>query len=469
MGLISAAVGSVSGVLADQWKEYFYCDALDTGVLAVKGKKKVSGRSSNTKGSDNVISNGSVIAVADGQCMLIVEQGKIVDVCAEPGEYKYDTSTEPSIFAGSLGQSIKDVFKNIGKRFTFGGEVANDQRVYYFNTKEVIGNKYGTPSPVPFRVVDQRAGIDIDISIRCFGEYSYRVSNPLLFYTNICGNVTEDYTRDKIDSQLKTELLTALQPAFAKISDQGIRYSSLPGHTTEMADALNEVLSAKWRDLRGIEIVSIGVSSVKANEEDEAMIKEMQKNAAYTNPNLAAATLVGAQASAMQAAASNTAGAAVGFMGMNMAQGSVGGINAAQLYQMGAQQQAAPSAAPTSAADAWTCSCGAQATGKFCPECGAKKPVPKKAEGWTCPSCGAQATGKFCPECGTKKPENTDGWTCSCGAVNKGKFCAECGAKKPVGTPLYKCDKCGWEPEDPKNPPKFCPECGDPFDDGDIV
>ena len=471
MGLIKAAFGAAGGVMADQWKEFFYCEALPADVLAVKGKKKVTGRSSNTKGDDNIITNGSIIAVANGQCMLIVEQGQIVDMCAEPGEYTYDTSTEPSLFTGDLGESIKGVFQNIGKRFTFGGEAPKDQRVYYFNTKELTGNKYGTPSPVPFRVVDQRAAIDMDIGIRCFGEYSVRLTNPMLFYKNVCGNVTEDFKTEQIAGQMKTELLTALQPAFAKISDMGIRYSALPGHTLELSEALNEQLSSRWRDLRGIEIVSFGVSSVKANEEDEQMIKEMQRNAAFMDPSRAAAHLVGAQASAMQSAASNpNAGPAMAFMGMGMA-GQMGGMNAQSLYQMGAQQQAQPTPPPAptpTAPSGWTCACGQSGiTGNFCPNCGSKKPEPKPAaENWQC-TCGAIATGKFCPECGKPKPA-ADGWTCSCGAVNKGKFCAECGAKKPAGVPQYKCDKCGWEPEDPAHPPKFCPECGDPFDDGDI-
>ena len=438
MGLLRTGIGTVTGVLSDQWKEYFYCDALGADVLAVKGRKRVSGGSNS--GLDNIISNGSVIAVADGQCMMIVEQGKVVDVCAEPGEYIYDISTEPSLFAGgNLSSNIKQVFQTIGKRFTFGGVAPKDQRVYYFNTKELVGNKYGTPSPVPFRVVDEAAGIDLDIAIRCFGEYSYRITNPLLFYTNLCGNVEAAYTRNKIDSQLKAELLTALQPAFAKISAMGIRYSALPGHTMEIAQALNDVLSAKWRDLRGIEIVSFGVSSVKASEEDEQMIKQMQQAKAYMNPGMAAANLARAQANAMQDAAKNQGGSAMAFMGMNMAQ-NVGGFNAQNLYQMGAQQQPQQTAAPA-------------------------------ANGWTCPQCGTVSTGKFCSSCGTKKPEpaaaNT--WTCSCGAVNKGKFCSECGAKKPAGVPQYKCDKCGWDPADPTHPPKFCPECGDPFDNGDIV
>ena len=433
MGLIKAAAGAVSGVLADQWKEYFYCEALPANVMAVKGRKKVSGSSSNTS-SDNIISNGSVISVADGQCMLIVEQGKVVDLCAEPGEYTYDSSTEPSVFTGSLGSSIVEVFKNVCKRFTFGGEPPKDQRIYYFNTKEMPGNKYGTPSPVPFRVVDEKIGLDVDIAIRCFGEYSVRISNPLLFYTNVCGNVIADYTIDRLEGQMRTELLTALQPAFAKISDMGVRYSAIPGHTAELADALNEELSGKWRDLRGIEIVSFGVSSVKASEEDEAMIKEAQRNAMFRDPTMAAAHLVGAQAAAMQDAAKNESGAAMAFMGMGMAQ-NAGGVNAQNLYQMGAQQQAA---AP--AKEGWKCACGAVNTGNFCAQCGAKKP-------------------ELIPE---------GAWKCDCGTVCTGNFCPQCGAKKPAAV-SYKCGKCGWEPEDPANPPKFCPNCGDPFTEEDRI
>ena len=426
MGLIKAAMGAAGGVLADQWKEFFYCDAIPENVLAVKGRKKTGKRSSNTKGDDNVISNGSVIAVADGQCMLIVDQGKIVDMCAVSGEYTYDMSSEPSIFTGELGEGIKNVFNNMANRFTFGGEAPKDQRIYYFNTKELIGNKYGTPSPVPFRVVDQRAGIDIDVGIRCFGEYSYHISNPMLFYTNVCGNVSEEYTRDRLDSQLKTELLTALQPAFAKIGENGIRYSQLPGHTLELADALNEVLSKKWRDLQGIEIVSFGVSSVTADEEDEKMLKELQRNAAFMDPTRAAAHLVGSQGDAMKMAANNQGGAAMAFMGMNMA-GQAGGMNAGNLFAMGQQQAAQQPAAPAAPAG-WTCACGhAGNTGKFCAECGQPKPAP--AGEWRC-ACGAVNTGKFCAECGQPKPAS-DEWTCACGTVNKGKFCANCGTPRP--------------------------------------
>ena len=442
MGLLKALMGSVGGTLADQWKEYFYCDSMPEDVLAVKGKKRVSGRSANRE-NDNIITNGSVIAVADGQAMMIVDQGKVVEFTAEPGEFTYDASSEPTIFCGDLGTSIMETFKTVGKRFTFGGEKAKDQRVYYFNLKELVGSKYGTPSPVPFRVVDRNIGLDWEISVRCFGEYSFHICDPLLFYTNVCGNITEDYTRDRLEGQMKTELLTALQPAFARISEMGIRYSSLPAHTMELADILNQVLSKKWRELRGIEIVSFGVSSIKASEEDEKMLKDMQRTAVFSNPNMAAAYDVMARGDAMKAAASNTAGAATGFMGMGMAQNMGGGSNAAQLFQMGQQQATQPAAAPASA------------------------PAPA-AESWKC-SCGATATGKFCTECGAKRPEAPAGWTCSCGTVNQGKFCTECGAKKPSAAPQYRCNKCGWVPADPKNPPRFCPECGDPFGTEDIV
>lgn len=425
MGLVKAAMNAASGVMADQWKEFFYCDALPAEVLAVKGQKRTDRRSANKHGNENIISDGSVVAVAEGQCALIVEQGKVVELCAEPGEYTYSTGTQPSLLSGGL-KDIDGVFAEMGKRFGFGGQAAADQRIYYINTKELVGNKYGTPNPVPFRVVDQRAGIDLDIAIRCFGEYSYRIVNPILFYTNVCGNVENAYTRDALDGQLKTELMTALQPAFARISEQGIRYSSLPAHTAELADALNQALSAKWSKLRGIEIVSLGVSGVKASEEDEQMIKDLQRSAAFMDPTRAAAHLVGAQAAAMQAAASNTAaGPAMAFMGVNQA-AAAGGVNAQTLYQMGAQQPATP-AAPASG---WTCACGQSGN-----------------------------TGKFCTACGKPRPEAPTVWVCSCGAKNSGKFCSECGKPKPAG----KCPNCGFTPADPAHPPKFCPECGSPF------
>ena len=406
MGIIKAGFAAVGSTMADQWKEFFCCDAMDKDVLVTKGIKRTSSRSSN-KGSDNIISNGSGIAVADGQCMIIVEQGKVVEVCAESGQYTYDKSTEPSIFAGKFGESLKQTIKTMGKRFTFGGDTGKDQRVYYFNTKEILDNKFGTANPIPFRVVDSKIALDIDVSIRCNGLYSYRISDPILFYTNVCGNVESSYTRDEIDNQLKTEFISALQPAFSRLSDMELRPNQVPAHADELCRFMNESLTQKWGELRGLAIVSIAMNPITLAEEDAELIKQAQRVAIMRDPTMAAATLVGAQADAMKAAASNENGAMAGFMGMGMAM-NVGGNNAQNLFAMG--QQAAPvqqAAAPAQAAAAWTCTCG---------------------------------------------------------AVNTGKFCSECGRKKPV----YRCNKCGWQPADPSNPPKFCPECGDRFDADDM-
>lgn len=455
MGIIQVGIGAAKSVLEDQWREYFYCPSMESDVLVTKGINRRSKRSFNTKGSDNLITNGSIIAVNEGQCMIIVDQGAIVEVCAVAGEFVYDTSTEPSIFYGKLSSSIIDSFKQFGRRVTFGGDTGKDQRIYFFNTKEIMGNKYGTANPVPFRVVDQNIGLDIDIAIRCHGEYAYRIMDPVLFYKNITGNVEADFTRDRIDSQLKSELLTALQPAFAKISAMGVRYSAIPGHTMELANALNEVLSENWGGRYGIHISAIGVNSVKASEEDEAMIKDLQRSAVFRNPNMAAAHMVSAQADAMRAAASNeSTGPMMAFAGMNMA-AQAGGMNANNLFAMGQQPQYQQPAQP-----------------QYQPAPQPKQPtaVEPAVDGWTCVCGHSGNTGKFCMECGAKKPEDDGFWACaSCGTKNKGKFCMECGTKKPAGVPQYKCDKCGWEPEDPKNPPRFCPECGDPFGEEDIT
>ena len=477
MGLIKAAMGAVGGVLGDQWKEFFYCESMPAEVLVTKGMKRTSsqGRSSNTSAEDNIISNGSVIAVNEGQCMMIVESGKVVEVCSEPGEYVYDKSTEPSIMAEGLNkESVKKVFSQIGKRFTFGGDPGKDQRVYYFNMKEIYGNKFGTAQPIPVRLVDDRQGIDWEVGIRCFGEYSYKITNPLLFYTNVCSNVTDDFRRDAIDSQMKSEMLMSLGVALGTLTENGMRYSALPRHGKEIAAALNDDLSSQWRDRRGVEVYSFALASVTLTDEDAQRLKDAQM---LSNPNRAAAIMAGATADAMKAAAANEGGmgAMGGFMGMNMA-GMAGGAAIGGLFAQGQQmqqqqmqqqqmQQPAPQAAP--AAGGWMCACGTTNSGRFCANCGQPKPEPKPAaDAWTC-ACGTTNTGKFCANCGQPKPAAADGWTCSCGAVNKGKFCAECGAKKPEGAPLYKCDKCGWEPPDPHHPPKFCPECGDIFDEND--
>lgn len=431
MGLIKAITTATSTTLADQWKEYFYCNTLDKDVLVVKGQKKILSKSSNTKGSDNIISNGSGIVVNEGQCMLIVDQGKVVEVCAEPGEFTYDTSSEPSIFYGNLKKGIIDTFKTIGKRFTYGGDTAKDQRVYYMNIKEIMDNKFGTVNPIPFRVVDRNINLDIDVSVRCNGVYSYKIVDPLLFYTNVCGNIEGEYTRNEIDHQLKTEFISALQPCFAKISQLEVRPNMIPGHVDELTQFMNEVLTKKWTEIRGISIVSIAMNPVTLPEEDAAIIKQAQQTAIMKDPSMAAATLVGAQAEAIKMAAGNEAGAMMGFMGLNMAN-QAGGANTQSLFNMASQQQ---SVQKQTDPNEWRCSCGTINTGKFCVECGKANP---------------------------KAP-----WICSCGTQNTGKFCSNCGKEKPAKKVVYQCNKCGWKPADPENPPKFCPECGDPFNDDD--
>ncbi len=436
MGLIRAITTSVSTTLADQWKEFFYCESIPNHVLVVKGQKRIGKRSSNKKGTDNVISNGSGIAVADGQCMMIVEQGKVVEFCAEPGQFTWNTSTEPSLFTGNLGRAILDTFKTIGRRFTMGGDAGKDQRVYYFNIKEIIDNKFGTQNPIPFRVVDRNIGLDIDVSVRCSGVYSYKITNPMLFYTNVCGNVQQAYTRDQIEAQLKTEFVSALQPAFAAISEKEVRPNALPAHAEELADLMNQSLDSKWGDLRGIEVVSVALNPITLPEEDAQMIKDLQRKAVMRDPTMAAATLVGAQSEAMKAAASNAGGAMQGFFGMGMAMNQ-GGMSASNLYAMGAEQQKRAQAESTPTAATWVC------------------------------ECGTKNTGKFCVNCGKRRASGT--WKCACGAENTGKFCAECGAKKPADAPIYRCSTCGFTPPDPQHPPKFCPECGDPFNADDVV
>ena len=444
MGLIKAAKDTLQTLLADQWREYFYCDSLSNDVLMIKGQKRVNqGRNSNTQASDNIISNGSIVAVNEGQCMIIVDQGAVVEFCADPGEFVYDTSTEPSLFYGSLNENIKNTFNVVGRRFTFGGNTARDQRVYFFNIKEIKGNLFGTSSPIPFRVVDRNIGLDMDTELRCNGEYSFKLVDPLLFYKNVCANVTDSYKKSDLQSIMKAELMTALQPALAKVSAMGVRYSEIPGHSAELAQFLNEELSEKWQELRGIVVVSMNMNPPSLPTEVAKKISALQEQAVYRDPGMQAATLTTAQAEAMKLAAANeSAGPMMAFAGMNMAN-MMGGANAGQIASLNAQYQAGQTA---------------------------QMQVPSQAAapilGWTC-SCGkTDNRGKFCEECGAPKPAEA-GWTCSCGKVNQGKFCSDCGSRKPEGAPLYKCDKCGWEPEDPAHPPKFCPECGDIFDEND--
>jgi len=413
MGLLKVGINAARDVLADSWRDYFYCDSMGGDILASRALKKTD--RGNKKGNPNVISNGSIIVVNEGQCMMLVEQGKIVEFSAEAGEFVYDESSEPSLFYGNLSQTISQTIDQFMKRVSFGGEAGTDQRVYFFNTKEIMGNKYGTANPVPFRVVDKNIGLDVDISIRAHGEYSYHICDPILFYKNVCGNVAGSFRKEELDSQLKSELLTALQPALSKISAMGIRYSEVPGHTFELADALNEVLTEKWRNTRGIEIVNFGMNSISASKEDEDMIKQLQRNAVYRDPSMAAATLTGAQAQAMQDAAKNTAtGPMIAFQNMNAA-ANAGGVNAGALYNMAAQNMMQQNMAQQN----MNASSNVNNTNV--------QMRAQNANSWTC-SCGQVNDGNFCQNCGNKRPDAS--WTCSCGQVNTGNFCSNCGNKR---------------------------------------
>ncbi|MDR0294347.1 MAG: SPFH domain-containing protein [Oscillospiraceae bacterium] len=376
MGLIKAIVNATGGVLADQWVDFFTCDAMPHEVLMRPGTRPQQGRSGNTKYSENIISNGSKINVADGQCMLIVENGRVADFCAEPGQYTYNNTVQPSLLGGGL-KDLGPSFRQIGKRFTAGGAPTDQQKIYYINTKECIGNKIGWGN-IPFRDSE----FQMTVRVQGFGQYSFKITNPLLFYTNVAGNREGEYRRDDLTSQMKSEVISALQPALGRIAAQRVAYDMLINYPREIGAALNEEMSAEWSERRGIEIVSLAMESVTVDEQSAKKIEQLQEARALSNPVMAAGRLAAGQASAMETAAGNTGGAVGAFMGMGMAQ-NAGGMNAASLFQMGADapqggvpqppQQPQPPQPPAAAP-------------KFCPECGAKLSGPVK----------------FCPECGMK-------------------------------------------------------------------
>ncbi len=452
MGLIKMAKDALGGYLDDALSlEYFYCNSLSSDLLMVKGEKQITKNRNNNKGNDNIITNHSVISVNVGQCMLIVDQGKIVEFCAEPGEFVYDTSSEPSLFVGSLGENLRASFRQFGKRFTFGGNTGKDQRVYYINTKEVMNNLYGTPNPIPFHFVAKNTGFELETTVKCNGQYTFKIVDPILFYTNVAGNVVEDYNKnDTLMSAMKAELLTKLPMALSQIAGEGVLPYQVPMHMEEVTAFLKEGLSQQWAETRGIEVVSMTMAAPIVPQEDLDKINKWNDTFVLTNAGMASARQTEAYTKALEnmgngggegdkASAMN---GAMGMMGMammqNMMNNGMGGMFGTPQPRKEPQMKPASTVAE-GAVLGWTCVCGKE-----------------------------DNRGKFCQECGLPKPA-MDGWTCACGHVNQGKFCTECGRKKPDGAPLYRCDKCGWEPEDPAHPPKFCPECGDVFDDNDRV
>ncbi|MDR0325811.1 MAG: SPFH domain-containing protein [Oscillospiraceae bacterium] len=441
MGLIKSIVNAAGGVLADQWVDFFTCDSMPHEVLMRPGTKPQQARSGNVKHSENIISNGSKINVADGQCMLIIENGKIADYCAEPGQYTYNNAIQPSLLGGGL-KDLGPSFIQVGKRFLAGGAPTDQQKIYFINIKESIGNKIGWGN-IPFRDSE----FHMTVRVQGFGQYSFKITNPLLFYANIAGNTIGEYRRDSLTSQMKSEVISALQPALGRIAQQGIAYDMLINYPREIGEALNGEMSAEWAERRGIEIVSLAMESVTVDEQSAKKIEQLQEARALSNPVMAAGRLAAGQATAMESAGENPGGAIGAFMGMGMAQ-NAGGMNAAGLFQMGGGQTDGVPQPPMMPQT---------------PQAPQNPPVPSApeasaAEGWTCGACGhAGNPGKFCMECGTKQPEAPAGWTCAaCGhAGNPGRFCTECGAKKAAA-----CPGCSWTAPDGDNPPKFCPECG---------
>jgi len=463
MGILKAALTAATSTMADQWLEFYSCESMPADALVVRAKKQTGKRSSNTKGNENVISDGSKIVVHEGQAMIMVEQGMITEIATDAGVYTYSSSESPSIFSSSFGRGLIDTFKEMWERIKFGGEAAKDQRIYFFNMKDILNNTFGTTNPVPFRMKYEDLGRPFTVNVKCNGTYTFRISDPVLFYVNVCGNVSGVFDRKNLDMQIRSEFLDSLNPAFSELSEQGKRYDQLAGGQAYVKDAIKNALASNWENSRGILLTGVFINSSTISDSDLKKIQEYEDKAWLRDPSNAATLLAEAQAEAMKTAAGNSGGAAMGFFGMNLAS-QAGGMSAQNLYAMGAAQQQA-AAAQQAASNTWKCACGTDNTGKFCNNCGKAKPAP--TGGWKC-KCGAENTGKFCAECGAPKPAE-DGWNCSCGAVNKGKFCAECGKQKPASAPLYRCDKCGWEPADPFNPPKFCAECGDPFNDSDIM
>lgn len=432
MGLIKSIINAASGTLADQWIDFYTCDSLSSEVLMAVGTRPTQAKSGNTKYSENIITDGAKINVADGQCMLICENGKIVECTAEAGQYTYKTELQPTIMSGGL-KDLMPTFSQVGKRFLAGGAPTDEQRIYYINIKEILGNKIGFAN-IPFRDSE----FQFTMKVKGFGLYTFKITNPMLFYTALAGNVQDKYTKSALMETMKAEVMAAIQPALGKIAAKGIAYDQLINYPAEIGNAVDEIMSAKWSDTRGIDIISFAIESITVDEESAAKIAMFQEARVLSNAQMAAGRMVGSTAQALENAASNSAGAMTGFMGLGFAQNAgVGNVN--NLFEMANQQGGAVPMPPSmETSNSWKCTCTAENTGAFCTECGSQKPVDMS-------------------------------WACTCGNANLGKFCSNCGNQKPAEAAQYKCDKCGWLPTNPTEPPKFCPECGDKFDNDDIV
>ena len=430
MGLISAAASAISGNLADQWLEVMEADNMTEQTIIAPGVLVNKGKGSNTKRNDNVISNGSKIHVYPNQMMILIENGKVVDYCGEEGLYTVDTTTAPSLFSGKLSASIKDTWE----RFKYGGVPSNAQKLYFLNLGEITGFKFGTANAINYFDTFYNA----ELSMRCHGQYSIKLTDPIKFFNSVAGTNIQKYTSESMNSIFLEEFVSGLSVAISQMSEKGERISFLKNKQDILGEYMRNSLAQKWGNERGFEVyrVTMDISYDKASQD---LINLRNRGAMMSDPSIREGYVQSTIAEGINAAGHNTSGAGNAFTGVNLGMNAAGGFmnsasqtNAMQMQmqmqqQQMQQQQMQQAQAAQNSADSWTCACGKVNTGKFCAECGAKKP---EAQGsWTC-ACGKVNTGKFCDECGAKRPENTK-WTCSCGQVNEGKFCSGCGTKKP--------------------------------------
>lgn len=421
MGIVKAFFGAMGGNLADSWGEVIEAGPMSDTTVFTKGVKvRKDKRSSNKRGTEDVISNGSVIHVYPGQFMMLIDGGKVVDFTAEEGYYKVDDSAAPSLFAGELGASIKDAFQ----RIKFGGTPSYAQKAYFINLQEIKGIKFGTRAPVNY--FDNF--YNSELFLRAHGTYSVKITNPIKFYTEAIPKNADSVDISDINEQYLSEFLEALTAAINKMSADGIRISHVASRSRELSGYMAEELDADWRELRGIEVQSVGIASVSYDEESRKLIDMRNAGAMLGDARVREGYVQGSMARGFEAAGGNSSGSANAFVGMGMGMGAGGSMFGAMSETNRREMEREDKAR---AEGGWTCACGkAGNAGKFCSECGAKKPEASGA--WTC-SCGkAGNTGKFCSECGAKKPETSSvGWYCTnCGTKNTvGKFCSNCGTK----------------------------------------
>lgn len=417
MGIIKAALQTARGALADQWLEVMEPYEMGEQTVFTKGVQMRKG--SNTKGSVNTVSNGSVIHVYDNQFMILTDGGKIVDYTAEPGYYTVDNSSLPSMFNGGFQDALRESFA----RLKFGGVTPTAQKVYYINLQEIKGIKFGTRNPINYFDNFYNA----ELFLRAHGTYSIKIMDPIRFYAEAIPRNKEKVDIGEINEQYLSEFLEALQSSINQMSADGIRISYVASKSRELSKYMAETLDEDWNNMRGIEVQSVGIANISYDEESQKLINMRNQGAMLSDPTIREGYMQGAVARGLEAAGSNANGSMAGFMGvgvgMQTAGNAMGAASTANMQQMQMQAAKSPASGTEEAKKAvagWTCECGTVNTGKFCSDCGKSKP---KAD-WTC-ECGNINTGKFCSNCGKQQPAAD--WTCTCGAVNKGKFCSECG------------------------------------------